>query len=98
MVQSSCWFLTKGEKRRKRTVFALFIAMKKILEFLEKHATLLDSKDVAKLLGFTPAYVDRLAARGDIPAFHIGKLFRFDPDEIAAWIKKKHMPARLQRK
>ena len=72
--------------------------MKKILEFLQKHAALLDSKDLAQLLGFPPAYVDRLAARGDIPAFHIGKLFRFDPDEIAAWIKKKHMPKPMQRR
>ena|SRR5216684_1461627 len=98
MVQSSCWFLKKGEKRTKRTAFAIFTHMKKILDFLQRHAALLDSKDVGKLLGFTPAYVDRLAARGDIPAFQIGRLFRFDPDEIAAWIKKRHMPTRQQRK
>jgi len=72
--------------------------MMKILDFLQRHAALLDSKDVGKLLGFTPAYVDRLAARGDIPAFQIGRLFRFDPDEIAAWIKKRHMTTRQQRK
>ena len=66
--------------------------MKKILEYLGKCETLLDSKEVGRLLGYTSAYVDRLAAKGEIPSFHIGKLFRFDPDEIAAWIKKKHSP------
>jgi hypothetical protein len=34
-----------------------------------------------------------MAASGSIPSFRIPGSVRFDPDEVAAWLKEKQAPA-----
>jgi len=34
-----------------------------------------------------------MAASGSIPSFRIPGSVRFDPDEVAAWLKEKPVPA-----
>jgi hypothetical protein len=34
-----------------------------------------------------------MAASGSIPSFRISGSVRFDPDEVAAWLKEKQAPA-----
>jgi excisionase family DNA binding protein len=48
--------------------------------------TLLDIAGLANHLGVTPRHVRRLIAERRIPYLKWGRLIRFDPDEIAAWL------------
>ena len=50
---------------------------------------LLKPEQVATILCFSPQTVRRLAAQKSIPAFKIGKLWRFDPKEIYEFTKAK---------
>jgi len=49
--------------------------------------------EVAKLFGVTPQHIYKMAASGSIPSFRIPGSVRFDPDEVAAWLKEKQAPA-----
>jgi excisionase family DNA binding protein len=42
---------------------------------------------LADHLGVTPRYVRRLIAEERIPYLKLGRLIRFDPDEIAEWLE-----------
>jgi excisionase family DNA binding protein len=41
----------------------------------------------------TPQHIYKMAASGSIPSFRISGSVRFDPDEVAAWLKEKQAPA-----
>ena len=43
--------------------------------------------EVADALGVAPHYVYRLVAQRRLPYFKIGRLLRFEPDDIAAWLQ-----------
>lgn len=47
-------------------------------------------QDVAGMLKVCPRTVLNMANRGDIPASRIGHLWRFDENEILAWLKAKN--------
>lgn len=44
-------------------------------------------KDVSKMLQIKPATFYVWVAQGTIPHLKLGRLLRFDPDEIEAWLK-----------
>lgn len=56
------------------------------------HQQLLDIEAVARRLGVGVRYVRRLVAERRIPFIKIGRLVRFDPDEIEAWINEARRP------
>jgi excisionase family DNA binding protein len=51
--------------------------------------SLLDARDAALLLKIHPATLTRLARRKEIPAIHIGRLWRFRKSDLDAWLTSK---------
>jgi len=45
----------------------------------------------------TPQHIYKMAASGSIPSFRISGSVRFDPDEVASWLKEKQPPAASRR-
>jgi predicted DNA-binding transcriptional regulator AlpA len=48
----------------------------------------LRARDVAKLFQVTPQHVDKMAAGGRLPSFRLAGAIRFDPHELANWLRK----------
>lgn len=53
---------------------------------------LLDIPELAKRLGTSQRHIRRLIADRRIPYVKVGRLVRFDPDEIAAWLDEGRRP------
>ncbi len=49
---------------------------------------LLDSNQAAAILKVHPRTLQRLVHRGEITAVHVGKLWRFKPSALTAWIDR----------
>ena len=47
------------------------------------------AEEAAKMLGVTPRTVTRLAERGEIPGFRVGKLWRFRSSDIREFIESQ---------
>ena len=47
---------------------------------------LLSIGQLAERLGTTPRHVRRLVAERRVPFVKVGRLVRFDPDDIAVWL------------
>jgi excisionase family DNA binding protein len=61
-----------------------------IIEVLEKTQHALTVPEVAKILSISPRTIYHYVASGRIPgAVKIGSAVRFDPTELAAWLRKK---------
>ncbi|HXN23419.1 MAG TPA: helix-turn-helix domain-containing protein [Candidatus Dormibacteraeota bacterium] len=69
----------------------------KLIETLKSRTGALKVAEVAKLFGVTPQHIYKMAASGSIPSFRISGSVRFDPDEVAAWLKEKQAPAAASR-
>lgn len=50
------------------------------------HLSLIDLLTVAARLGVNHRYVRRLVAEHRIPFIKLGKLLRFDPADVEAWL------------
>ncbi len=48
---------------------------------------LLDDDQAAELLGVHPKTLQRLARRGQIPAYRIGRFWRYRVSELDAWLR-----------
>jgi excisionase family DNA binding protein len=70
----------------------------KVVEILKSKTGALKVAEVAELFGVTPQHIYKMAASGRIPSFRISGSVRFDPDELAAWLKEKQSPAEASRK
>lgn len=53
---------------------------------------LLDIDQLAKHLGTSHRHIRRLIAERRIPYVKVGRLIRFDPDEITAWLDRGRRP------
>ena len=61
-----------------------------IIDVLEKAEHALTVAEVAKLLNISPRTIYHYVASGSIPgAVKIGSAVRFDPTELAGWLRKK---------
>ena len=69
----------------------------KLIETLRSRTAALKVAEVAELFGVTPQHIYRMAANGSIPSFRISGSVRFDPDEMAAWLKDKQAPSAASR-
>lgn len=47
-----------------------------------------DVKGIAKFLGCSKETIHRLLAKKKIPAHRVGRLWRFDPEEVAQWVRE----------
>jgi len=50
-------------------------------------SSLLDVPQLAKCLGITVRHVRRLVSERRIPYIKVGRLVRFDPDDVATWLQ-----------
>jgi excisionase family DNA binding protein len=64
----------------------------RLIELLEKRTGAMKVGEVAKVLGVSPQQIYKMAASGSIPSLRISGAIRFDPGEIADWLKKKKRP------
>jgi excisionase family DNA binding protein len=53
---------------------------------------LLTIDQLAERLGITVRHVRRLVSNKQVPYYKVGKLVRFDPTEIAAWLRTRRVP------
>jgi len=73
-------------------------AAMRLVETLKSRTRALKVQEVAELLGVTPQQIYRMAASGRIPSFRISGSVRFDPDDVAGWLKEKQSPASPSRR
>jgi len=66
-----------------------------LIEQLERETHVLRAGDVAKLFQVTPQHIYKMAAAGRLPSFRLAGAIRFDPHELARWLRKAH-PVLLQ--
>lgn len=64
-----------------------------IIEQIEKRSSALKAGEVARLLEVTPQHIYFLAAQSLIPCFRVGGAIRFDPQELATWLKSRYPKA-----
>jgi len=50
---------------------------------------LLSIAEVARLLKLSAKSVQRLAARGSLPCYRIGRLVRFSPGDVFRWLEAR---------
>lgn len=50
---------------------------------------ILTSQQVGEILGMNYKVVERMARRGEIPAFKLGKFWRYRESDIEAWINSR---------
>lgn len=46
--------------------------------------------ELSELLGVDDKHVHRMATRGRLPGSHVGGGVRFDPQEVANWLRLKY--------
>jgi excisionase family DNA binding protein len=87
--------MTKS-KSNFRVAEGFFSGAAKIVQILEAKDQALKAAELAKLLGVTRQHIYKLAAEGTIPSFQVGAAVRFDPEQIAEWLRRKiPQPARV---
>jgi excisionase family DNA binding protein len=60
-----------------------------LIEILEDRKEALNVAQVAELLGISEKKVYHSVAAGLLPAFRVGKAIRFDPQNLADWLREK---------
>jgi excisionase family DNA binding protein len=61
-----------------------------LIEKLETRTGAMKVSELCELLGVDDKHVYRMAARGKLPSFHVGGAVRFDPQEVANWLRLKY--------
>jgi excisionase family DNA binding protein len=54
--------------------------------------TLISKADLAEWLGISPRTVDEWVRNREVPFVRVGRLVRFEPDEIRKWIAARRQP------
>ena len=60
-----------------------------LIQVLESRREALTVQEVADLLGVSDKHIYEMIADGRLPAFHVGKSIRLDPQDIADWLRAK---------
>ncbi|MGA7626715.1 MAG: helix-turn-helix domain-containing protein [Candidatus Acidiferrales bacterium] len=61
-------------------------------DFLDKRATALTVSEIAEILNTSERQAYKLASLNTIPSFRVGSSIRFDPSQIAEWLRQKAGP------
>jgi len=65
----------------------------RLIQVLESRREALTVHEVANLLGVSDKHIYEMTADGTLPAFHVGRSVRLDPQDVADWLRKKRSPA-----
>ena len=60
---------------------------------LDKRTTAMNAQEVAEVLNVHAATVYKLAARQILPYFRVASAIRFDPHQLAAYLREHNMAA-----
>ncbi len=63
-----------------------------LIEKLEARSGAMKVAELCELLGVDDKHIYRMAARGSLPSFHVGGAIRFDPQEVAKWLRLRYGP------
>lgn len=63
--------------------------VRSVIDALAAYDRPLTTEEVAELFNVSPLSILRRAKRGTIPSFKVGRLFRYDPKTLAAWLRKR---------
>lgn len=63
-----------------------------LIEKLEARSGAMKVAELCELLGVDDKHIYRMAARGSLPSFHVGGAIRFDPQEVAKWLRVRYGP------
>jgi excisionase family DNA binding protein len=69
-----------------------------IIEQIEQRSSALKVGELAALLQVTPQHIYKLASAGQIPFFRVEGAIRLDPQEIAGWLRDKHLGLIVRRR
>jgi excisionase family DNA binding protein len=94
----TAWASLRGDRSSYPCVSQKRGVAMKLVETLKSRTGALKVSEVAKLFGVTPQHIYKMAASGRIPSFRISGSVRFDPDEVAAWLKEKQAPVAASRR
>ena len=61
-----------------------------LIEELEARSGGMKVSDLAAILGVDDKHIYRMAARGQLPSFRVGGAVRFDPQEVAKWLRTRY--------
>ena len=61
-----------------------------LIEELENRRGGIKVADLAGILGVDDKHIYRMAARGLLPSFRVGGAVRFDPQEVAKWLRERY--------
>ena len=61
-----------------------------LIQELESRHGAMKVSDLTELLGVDDKHIYRMAARGQLPSFRVGGAVRFDPQEVANWLRLKY--------
>ena len=61
-----------------------------LIQELESRHGAMKVSDLTELLGVDDKHIYRMAARGQLPSFRVGGAIRFDPHEVANWLRLKY--------
>ena len=64
-----------------------------LIQVLESRREALTVHEVASLLGVSDKHIYEMTADGTLPAFHVGRSVRLDPQDVADWLRKKRSAA-----
>ncbi len=64
-----------------------------ILELVSRRKSLLTTKELAGLLGLAETTLFQWTKAGRIPSCKFGSAIRFDPSDIAAWLRLHYLAA-----
>jgi excisionase family DNA binding protein len=60
-----------------------------LIQVLESREKALTVRETAELLGVSDKHIYELAADGTLPAFHVGRSVRLDPQDVADWLRRR---------
>ena len=94
--QSDCriyekyWTEGISEQKVERTAILKGGRAMNIIEKLEARNGAMKVGELCELLGVDDKHIYRMAARGSMPSFHVGSAVRFDPQEVAKWLRSQY--------
>ena len=59
-----------------------------LIQELESRHGAMKVSELTELLGVDDKHIYRMAARGQLPSFRVGGAVRFDPQEVANWLRE----------